>query len=168
HGEEGIEINIITEKESGSKEKDTIAEKPVVNGDNIQLTIDVNIQEKIYQAYEDKSGTSAAIDPKSGEVLAVVSRTGYNPNEVIDRISDDRWDQLMQLPDEPFLNRSRSTFAPGSSIKPITAAVGLANETINFTDRVEINGLTWGKEEWGDVKVTRVATSDRPATHENA
>src|SRR5699024_11603613 len=43
HGEEGIELNIITEKESGSKDKDTIAEKPVVNGDNIQLTIDVNI-----------------------------------------------------------------------------------------------------------------------------
>ncbi|HLR22562.1 MAG TPA: penicillin-binding transpeptidase domain-containing protein [Pseudogracilibacillus sp.] len=168
HGEEGIEINIITEKESGSKEKDTIAEKPVVNGDNIQLTIDVNIQEKIYQAYEDKSGTSAAIDPKSGEVLALVSSPGYNPNEFIYGISDDRWDQLMEHPDEPFLNRSRSTFAPGSSIKPITAAVGLANETINFTDSVEINGLTWGKEEWGDVKVTRVSTSDKPVTLEDA
>src|SRR5699024_8393260 len=50
----------------------------------------------------------------------------------------------------------------------LTAAVGLANETINFTDRVEINRLTWGKEEWGDVKVTRVSTSDKPVTLEDA
>src|SRR5699024_2677065 len=118
--------------------------------------------------YEVKSGTSAAIDPKSGEVLALVSRIGYNPNEFIYGISDDRWDQLIKHPDEPFINLSRSTFAPVSSIKPITAAVGLANETINITDSVEINGLTWGKEEWGDVKVTRVSTSDKPVTLEDA
>src|SRR5699024_11701808 len=90
----------------------------------------------------------------------LVSSPGYNPNEFIYGISDDRWDQLMEHPDEPFLNRSRSTFAPGSSIKPITAAVGLANETINFTDSVEINGLTWWQEDWGDVKVTRVSNSE--------
>src|SRR5699024_11934727 len=109
---------------------------------NIQLTIDVNIQEKIYQAYEDKSGTSAAIDPKSGEVLALVSSPGYNPNEFIYGISDDRWDQLMEHQDEPFLNRSRSTFAQGSFIKPITAAVGIANETITYPDSIEFHGHT--------------------------
>src|SRR5699024_12740891 len=70
--------------------------------------------------------------------------------------------------DEPLLNRSRSTCAAVSFIKPISAAVGLANDTINFTDRVEINGLTWGKEEWSDVKVTRVSTSDKPVTVEDA
>src|SRR5699024_10312239 len=126
------------------------------------------IQEKIYQAYEDKSGTSAAIDPKSGEVLALVSSPGYNPNEFINGISNDRWDQLMEHTDEPFLNRSRSTFAPGSSITPITAAVGLTKETINFTDSVEISGLRWGTEECGDGESTRLSTSHQHVTLEDA
>lgn len=168
HGQEGIEINIVSENESGSKVKDSIAEKPVQNGDNIQLSIDVNIQEEIYQAYENKPGTSAAIDPKNGEVLALVNSPAYNPNELTYGITQTRWDQLMNDPDEPFVNRFKSTFAPGSAIKPITAAVGLANDTINFDDGIEINGLTWGKKEWGDVKVTRVSTSNGPVTLEDA
>ena len=168
HGEEGIKVIVVTESKAGTEEKEVIAEKPVKNGERVQLTIDVNIQEKIYNAYENKAGTSSAIDPKTGEILALISSPAFDPNEFTYGISDNRWNQLMDNPSKPLINRFASTYAPGSSIKPITAAVGIANGTINFKDGVNINGLKWGKKEWGNVKVTRVSTSANPVTLKDA
>src|SRR5699024_9423116 len=83
-------------------------------------------------------------------------------------ISQSKWDQIMDDEDQPFLNRFASTFAPGSSLKPITAAVGLKNGTITHDEGIEINGLTWEKKSWGGQTVTRVSTSGKPVTLQNA
>src|SRR5699024_6041400 len=131
-------------------------------GENIQLSIDVNIQEKIFNAYEDSAGTAAMIQPKTGEVLALVSSPSFDPNDFIYGISQANWDQLSENPKNPLLNRFTSTYAPGSVIKPISAAIGLKNGTITHDEGIEINGLTWGKESWGDVKVTRVSATGIP------
>lgn len=164
-GEKGylIEMTIPSEDEA-EDEVMTLAEKEVENGEHIQLTIDVNVQEEIYNTYdnEDVSGTAAAIHPKTGEILALISSPGYDPNELIFGISESRWDSLMDDPKEPFLNRFNSTYAPGSVFKPITSMIGLKEGSITHDEGLTINGLKWGKENWNNIKVTRVSDPGIP------
>src|SRR5690625_3793283 len=75
-GEEGVKI--IIEKED--KSETILAEKPVQNGENIQLTIDINMQEKTFDAFNKKSGAASVIHPKTGEILALVSSPSFDPN----------------------------------------------------------------------------------------
>lgn len=167
-GEEGVKIIILKENKSDEEEKIVLAEKPVKNGENIQVSIDVNIQEKIFSAFDGHSGTAAAIHPKTGEVLALVSSPSFNPNELTYGITQSNWDRLMNDEEQPFVNRFTATYAPGSVIKPVTAAIGLSNGTIKPDEGIEINGLTWGKKGWGDFKVKRVSTTEKPVTLRDA
>lgn len=157
-GEEGVKI--IIEKED--KSETVLAEKPVQNGENIQLTIDINMQEKAFDAFDNKSGAASIIHPKTGEILALVSSPSYDPNELTYGITQSKWDSLLKDEEQPLINRFTSTFAPGSVMKPVTAMIGLANGTINHDDSIEINGLKWGKENWKEFKVTRVSETDQP------
>lgn len=157
-GEKGAKVTIKKEDE-----EIVLAEKKAKNGENIIVTIDVNIQEKIYDAYDGKAGTAAAINPKTGETLALVSSPAFNPNDFVYGISQTEWDNLENDPLQPMINRFASTYAPGSVMKPITAAIGLSNGTIKPEEGITINGLTWsGGEGWGDYKVRRVSTSSQP------
>lgn len=151
-GKKGVKISVIKEDE-----ETLIAEKPVKDGDNVMITIDINVQEGIFNAYNNHAGTASAIDPKTGEVLALVSSPAFEPNELLYGISDKSWQQLQNDPKQPLINRFASTFAPGSVLKPITAAIGLENGTIKPNEALTINGLTWGKNNWGNYKVKRVS-----------
>ncbi|RKQ35592.1 penicillin-binding transpeptidase domain-containing protein [Oceanobacillus halophilus] len=157
-GEPGVEIYITKEDD----EKITLTEKEVQNGENIVLTIDINIQEKIYDAYEADAGTTAAINPKTGETLALVSSPSFDPNEIMYGTTEDLWNTLENDEKQPLINRNISTFSPGSAIKPVTAAIGLQNGTIDPDEGLEINGLEWGLDSWGGYKVTRVSSSNGP------
>lgn len=158
-GEAGAKIFIKKEGE----EEIVLAEKEVRNGESIQLTIDVNIQEKIYNTYNGDAGTAAAIHPKTGETLALVSSPAFDPNELLYGTSDSLWESLESNPQKPLINRFNATYAPGSVIKPITAAIGLKNGTIKPDQGVEIKGLTWSNGEgWGNYKVRRVSQGSGP------
>src|SRR5699024_771562 len=78
-GEAGVKITVQTEDE----EEVVIAEKKVKDGESIQLTVDANIQEKVYEAYGGECGTTAVIHPKPGESLALVSSPAFDPNDLI-------------------------------------------------------------------------------------
>lgn len=160
-GEDGVKI-FIEKKDGDEVNTITLAEKPVTPGEHVQVTIDINIQEKIFNEYGDKAGTAAAINPKTGEILALVSSPAFDPNELTYGISQDRWDALMEDKKQPFVNRFAATFAPGSVIKPITASIGLANGTTDPEKGIKIDGLTWSKDGWGDFKVRRVSTTEKP------
>lgn len=158
-GEMGVKILVTSE----GQEDVLLAEKPVKDGETISLTIDVNVQNEIFNSYEEQAGTAAAINPMTGETLALVSSPSFDPNELLYGMSQSKWDQLTEDPKNPLVNRFSATFAPGSVIKPITAAIGLANNTIDPDEGIEINGLTWSREEgWGDYEVRRVSESDGP------
>lgn len=169
-GDKGVKVVMTTTSDDDVKEDVVLAEKPVKNGEHVQVSIDVNIQELIYNTFKEKdvSGTAAAVHPKTGEVLALVSSPSYDPNELTYGITQDRWDSLMDDPQQPFLNRFTSTYAPGSVIKPITAAIGLTEGSITHDEGLTINGLKWGKESWNNVKVTRVSTSNNPVNLRDA
>ncbi|GAA4072245.1 penicillin-binding transpeptidase domain-containing protein [Amphibacillus indicireducens] len=162
-GEAGIRI--IVESETS---KIGIAEKPPVPGEDIHLTIDAELQEMIFQAYDGDAGTAAAIDPHSGETLALVSSPSFDPHDFTYGISQAKYNDLVENPDQPILNRFASTYSPGSAFKPITAMVGLKDGAITQEDRIEINGLTWSRDGWGNYQVRRVSESDGPVDLKDA
>ncbi|WP_164218302.1 penicillin-binding transpeptidase domain-containing protein [Virgibacillus sp. YIM 98842] len=159
-GERGV--TIVVEKED--EEEVVLAETPVQDGENITLTIDINLQEKIFNAYEEEdSGTAAAINPVTGETLALVSSPAFDPNEILYGTNADLWDSLQNDEQSPLINRFSATFAPGSVIKPLTAAIGLANGSLDPDEGFEIEGKTWSNgEAWGDYEVRRVSESSGP------
>src|SRR5690625_1493319 len=158
-GESGAKISIKKEGE----EDITLAEKEVKDGKNIQLTIDVNIQEKIYNSYNGDAGTAAAIDPKTGETLALVSSPSFEPNELLYGTNKNLWENLNSDPNAPLINRFNATYAPGSVMKPITATIGLKNGTIKPDEGIDIKGKTWSNGEgWGNYKVRRVSVGSGP------
>lgn len=168
-GETGVKILIESEDEKGDAVYTTIAESPVKNGENVQVTIDINLQELLYKQYEGKyKGAAAAVDPHTGEILALVSSPSYNPIPLTYGISQAAWDALMNDKRQPFVNRFSATFAPGSVIKPVVGAIGLKNKSITHDEQITIEGLRWKKDNWKDFYVSRVSTSNGPVDLEDA
>lgn len=163
-GETGINIIVETLDELGNPQHETLAEKPVKHGENVHLTIDISLQELLFERYDDDlKGTAAAVHPNTGEVLALVSSPSYDPITLTYGINQSDWDELMEDEDNPFLNRFTATFAPGSVIKPVTGAIGLQNNSITHEEGIEINGLRWS-----DYNVKRVSVSNGPVTLDDA
>lgn len=161
-GEPGFTVTV-SYKDDEEKEDEVLAEKDAEDGENIQTTIDADIQEKIDASYDGEAGTSTAIDPKTGETLALVSSPAFDPNEFLFGVDQDTFDKLDKDKKQPLLNRFSTTFAPGSVMKPISAMVGLKDGSIDPDEGIKINGLEWSNGKgWGDYKVKRVSESDGP------
>jgi len=159
-GKDGAKISITSDEET--EEENVLAEKEPKDGENVHLTIDVNMQEDIYEEFGEDSGTAASIDPKTGEVLALVNSPTFDPNDFVHGVPDNLYDSLADDDKEPLLNRFSATFAPGSAFKPITAAIGLGNGAITHDEEIEIDGLTWSKDSWENAQVKRVSTTEEP------
>jgi penicillin-binding protein 3 len=154
-------------KESG--EEVTITEQEVKNGDTVTLTIDAEMQKKLYEQMKGEVGTAAAVDPKTGEALALVSVPAYDPNEFSLGIAPDKYDKIYNNPDKPLRNRFYQTYSPGSAMKGITAAVGLKSGKLNPNKTFEIKGKRWQKDEsWGGYEVVRVFDNDSVVDLESA
>ena len=153
-GTDGVEIYI--EDKDGEK-KNVVASSKLKDGEDVTVTIDNNMQKLLYGQLESDKGFAVAMNPNTGEVLAMVSTPSYDPNDFILGISDSKWSELNNDDKKPLFNRFQSTFAPGSSFKPITAAIGLENKSIDATGSKNISGKSWKKDNsWGDYSITRV------------
>lgn len=116
--------------------------KPPVNGQPLRLTIDLSLQQAAYQAFADNSGSAIAVDPNSGEILAMVSKPGYNSNLFINGISHQDYQRLITSPDNPLFNRSiKGGYEPGSTIKPYMALAGLVYGLIDADYRYFSRGF---------------------------
>jgi len=103
-----------------------LSETPPVPGANIRLTLDLALQKAAEKAVEGFRAAVVAIDPRNGEVLALVSKPGYNPNAFVTGISSRDYIALLNSPDKPLFNRAlRGTYSPGSTIKPMLGWLGL-------------------------------------------
>jgi penicillin-binding protein 2 len=115
-------------------------EKPAVPGTPLKLTVDVDLQIAAEEALGDRNGAVVAMDPRTGEILAMVSRPTYDPNDFAVRISSKDWNRLVADPDKPLLNKViQAQLAPGSVFKIIMATAGL-EEGIAQNMRVICNG----------------------------
>ena len=112
--------------DSHGREVGKLGTEPATPGKSLTLTIDLDIQRAAEIALGDRNGAMIAMDPHTGEVLALVSRPTFDPNEFSVRIHRDEWNKLITDPDHPLLDKAiQAQLAPGSTFKVIMAAAGL-------------------------------------------
>ncbi|MCC7175454.1 MAG: penicillin-binding protein 2 [Bryobacterales bacterium] len=108
------------------RERLVLGVKEATPGRTLQLTIDLDLQVVAELAMEGRRGAVVALDPRNGEVLAMVSRPAFDPNKFAGRIRSRDWKEITSNPDNPLLNRAiQAQLAPGSTFKPIVALAGL-------------------------------------------
>ena len=123
HGTTGVEA---VETSAAGRAMRRLSSQPATPGDTVVLTIDIKLQKLVEDLFGDRRGALVAIDPKSGEVLAFVSKPTFDPNLFVDGIDADNWQELNDSPDKPLLNRAlRSSYSPGSTYKPFMALAAL-------------------------------------------
>ncbi|RHO59026.1 penicillin-binding transpeptidase domain-containing protein [Eubacterium sp. AM05-23] len=168
-GQEGATISISYTENNGEVKSIAILEKAAVSGENIKTTIDANLQSALYNQFAGDKSASAAINPKTGEVLALVSTPSYDANTFILGLSDEQWQSMNADPANPLLNRFEATYAPGSSFKPVTGSTGLQTGAFTADEDFGESGLVWQKDSsWGDFNITTLEEYRGPANLENA
>jgi penicillin-binding protein 2 len=138
----GVDGQRQVEVDSFGNERRVLAEeKEAIPGKNLQLTIDLDLQAVAELTLENRRGAVVALDPRSGEVLAMVSRPAFDPNLFAGRIRSKDWKDLLDNPDHPLLNRAiQAQQAPGSTFKPIVALAGLETGAIDENFHVNCPG----------------------------
>ncbi len=141
HGITGFER---VETSAGGRAVRRLAHQPPTPGNTLILSIDIRLQALVEELYKDRRGALVALDPRSGEVLAFVSKPTFDPNLFVDGIDVENWRELNESIDKPLLNRAlRGTYPPGSTFKPFMAIAALEsgkraahtiiNDTLSFT-----------------------------------
>jgi penicillin-binding protein 2 len=139
--------------------------QPPTRGDSLMLTVDAKLQALVERLYGDRRGALVAIDPRNGEVLALVSMPAFDPNLFVDGIDSESWRELNDSLDKPLLNRAtRGTYPPGSTFKPFMAMAALttgtrdADTVINDTGRFVFGNRSFrnhGEHALGPVDMAR-------------
>lgn len=164
-GQNGCRIYIV---DSDGNEKEELANLFVQDGQDIRLTIDANLQIQLYEQFKEDKSCSVAMNPYTGEVLALVSTPSYDNNDFIMGMSDEQWAMLNEDENKPMYNRFRQTWCPGSTFKPIIAAIGLDSGAIDPMEDYGNEGLSWQKDaSWGAYYVTTLHAYE-PVILENA
>lgn len=165
-GTDGEEIYIVNENEEKVK---TLLKRDLKNGENINTTIDISIQKKLYEQFKDDEGASVSINYNTGEVLALISTPSYDANDIVLGITNEEWDKLQNDEKKPMYNRYLSTYVPGSSLKPIVGAIGLSNNSFSADEDFGHSGTKWQNDEsWKDLYVTTLEEYSGKANLENA
>ena len=148
--------------------KEELANRLVEHGKTITLTIDSKLQNALYEQFREDKSCSVAMNPYTGEVLALVSTPSYDNNDFIMGLSSEKWTALNEDENKPLYNRFRQVWCPGSTFKPITAAIGLESGAVDPNEDYGNVGLSWQKDaSWGSYHVTTLHAYD-PVVLENA
>ena len=127
HGITGVDS---VETSAGGRAVRKLASSPSTPGNTVMLSIDIKLQHLIEELYGERRGALVALDPKTGEVLAFVSKPTFDPNLFVDGIDTESWKALNESIDKPLLNRAlRGTYPPGSTYKPFMAMAALQTGT---------------------------------------
>jgi penicillin-binding protein 2 len=135
---------------SHGREVGLLGETEAIPGKQLKLTVDIDLQIAAEEALEGKNGAIVAMDPHTGEILAMVSRPTFNPNDFAVRVSRDQWNKLVTDPDKPLLNKAiQAQLAPGSTFKIIMSVAGWQEGIaqtlhVNCTGGAEFFGRRFG------------------------
>ncbi|HEX4155426.1 MAG TPA: penicillin-binding protein 2 [Acidobacteriaceae bacterium] len=125
---------------SHGKEVGVMGEEMAIPGKDLRLTIDLDVQKAAEKALEGKTGAIVAMDPHTGEILAMASRPTFDPNEFAVKLSRAYWQTILTNPDHPLMNKAiQAQLAPGSTFKVIMTLAGL-QENVAQDMHVECNG----------------------------
>lgn len=118
--------------DSLGRERELIGIQEATPGQDLQLTLDLDLQVVAELAMEGRRGAVVALDPRNGEVLAMVSRPAFDPNKFAGRIRSGDWQALVEDPERPLLNRAiQAQLAPGSTFKPVVALAALETGAVD-------------------------------------
>ena len=151
HGQTGVEQ---METSAGGRAVRRLAGHPATPGNTVMLSLDIKLQKLVEDMYGDRRGALVAIDPKTGEVLAFVSKPTFDPNLFVEGIDSESWKELSESLDKPLLNRAlRGTYPPGSTYKPFMAMAALqtgkrgASVVVNDPGYFNFGGHRFGSPE---------------------
>jgi penicillin-binding protein 2 len=135
-GQKRVEVDSL-----GHQHGDPLENTDSTPGHNLQLSLDLDLQAVAELSMDGKRGAVIALDPRNGEVLAMVSRPNFDPNAFTTRIRAQEWNGLMTDPNSPLMNRAiQAQFAPGSTFKPIVTLAALETRTIDESFTVHCGG----------------------------
>jgi penicillin-binding protein 2 len=169
HGQSGLRYLEVDAKGRAIRELERIAP---VSGQDILLTIDLPLQNFAEDLLGNRKGAIVAIDPRNGGILALASTPTFDPNQFVEGMSNQDYQQLIKDPSKPLLNRAtQSRYPPGSTIKPFMGIIGLDTNTITAKTRkyagpaFEYKGMIyrdWKKEGHGmvDLDIAITQSSD--------
>ena len=153
HGLTGVEQ---METSAGGRAVRKLASHPATPGDSVMLSIDIKLQKLVEDLYGNRRGALVAIDPRNGEILALVSMPTFDPNLFVEGIDVENWQALNESIDKPLLNRAlRGTYPPGSTYKPFMALAALqlnkrpASLVVNDPGSYTFGGHTFRSHEGG-------------------
>ncbi len=151
-GKDGCEISIV---DKDGNLKTILAGIAKEDGEDISLTIDSDLQKALYEQFQEDPGCSVAIQPYTGEVLALVSTPSYDNNAFIKGVSSQQWTTWNEDENKPLYNRFRQVWCPGSTFKLVVAGIGLQTGLLNPNENFGNEGLSWQKDvSWGSYEVT--------------
>jgi penicillin-binding protein 2 len=128
-GQNGIERVVVNSR--GLRER-SLARTPPRWGDSIDLTLDLDLQRAAEEALGANTGAVVALDPRSGEILALLSSPSFDPNLFSGRFDSRQWKALAEGPDQPLSNRAiQGRYAPGSVFKLVVAAAALEEGVVS-------------------------------------
>lgn len=137
-GKDGQRVSLVNNR---GKELQVMTNKDAEPGKPLTLTIDLDVQAAAELSLEGKRGAVVALDPRTGEVLAMVSRPAFDPNKFSTRISNADWKAILEDPETPMFNRAlQSRLAPGSAVKPLVALAALEEGVITPDHTVNCPG----------------------------
>ena len=159
---------IYIENDNG-KEVKTLSNLEAKNGEDIKLTIDSDLQQQLYEQFKDDKSAHVAMNPKTGEILALVSTPTFDSNDFSLGMTESKWEKLTNDDRNPLYNRYLSSYAPGSSIKPIVGAIGLDTESFTADEDFGESVTKWQKNDsWGDFYISTLTTYGDESTLQDA
>ena len=162
----GAEIYI---EDSEGNKKTSIVTLDAKDGTDVKLTIDSTLQQQIYEQFKEDESAVVEINPKTGEVLALVSCPSFDSNDFSLGMTTADYNALTQDTQNPLFNRYLATYAPRSSFKPIVGAIGLTNGSFTADENFGTSGTRWQNDSsWGDFYITTLTTYSGPANLRNA
>ena len=159
-GIDGTDIYIVDQNENRIS---TIATQDKKDGEDVKLTIDSSLQKQVYEQMESDKGFFVIMEPKTGELLALVSTPSYNSNDFVVGLTTDEWNNLNNDEAKPLYNRFIQKYCPGSTFKPVTGAIGLTSGAINPDEDLGYSGTSWQKDSsWGNYSITTLTGYSGP------
>mgnify|MGYP000204179612 FL=1 len=165
-GKNGVEIYI---EDKDGKRKQTLIKQDKVDGEDVKLTIDSNLQQKLYNELKNDEGLFVVMNPSTGEILALVSTPSVDVNKMVLGVSTDEWNEISNDEKTPMLARYTQKYCPGSTFKPIIGAIGLSTNSLSADDTFSYSGLSWQKDaSWGTYNITTLTAYNGAKNLKNA
>ncbi len=150
--QDGHTIEIL---DSNGDVKSQISKSAKKDGEDVKLTIDISTQVNAFLQFQNDKSCTVVINPHTGEVLALASTPTYNPNKFITGFTEEEWKELDEAEENPLYSRYQSVYCPGSSFKPLTAAIGLDTGAFTADENFGYTGTSWQKDSsWGKRTIT--------------